>query len=136
MLRYCDRHGLGVAVDSGVAFEIRPDHNNQPCYVVGVQNRRGKDIGAISRLPADICPSHRVICLGRWQRSPNGDPITNSYRGLASVTHRCGSAPTEWFVACLTVRSEAVTEHRMYIGGGILGTILVIALIIFLLRRV
>jgi len=36
---------------------------------------------------------------------------------------------------CSTVASDRLTEIHMYIGGGILGTILIIALVIYLLRR-
>lgn len=47
----------------------------------------------------------------------------------------CGSVPTRRTAACFNVKFDKPTEIHMYIGGGILGTILIIAVIIFLLRR-
>jgi hypothetical protein len=49
------------------------------------------------------------------------------------------SAPTRRFRTCLNGdalnHSGAQLERSMYIGGGLLGTLLVIALIVYLLRR-
>jgi hypothetical protein len=45
------------------------------------------------------------------------------------------SAPTAQSSPCSDEFSRHTLENFMYIGGGILGTILVIALIVFLVRR-
>lgn len=47
----------------------------------------------------------------------------------------CGSVPTRRATACFNGDLNQPTEIHMYIGTGILGTILIIALIVYLLRR-
>lgn len=47
----------------------------------------------------------------------------------------CGSVLTRRATACFNADLDKLTEIHMYIGGGILGTILIIALIVYLLRR-
>ena len=47
----------------------------------------------------------------------------------------CGSVPTRRATACFNGDLNQPTEIHMYIGSGILGTILIIALIVYLLRR-
>jgi len=45
----------------------------------------------------------------------------------------CGSAPTSWLSAC---SDDALSpEIPMYIGGGLLGTVLLVVLVVYLLRR-
>jgi nitrate reductase gamma subunit len=46
-----------------------------------------------------------------------------------------GTAPTGGCLSDVVTDDERLKEILMYIGGGILGTILVIALIVFLVRR-
>jgi hypothetical protein len=46
-----------------------------------------------------------------------------------------GSAPTAAGYTCLTTTSDTSTEIHMYIGGGILGLILLVAVILFVMRR-
>jgi len=46
-----------------------------------------------------------------------------------------GSARTDQCAACLNYIVGESQETHMYIGGGILGTLLVIALIFYLARR-
>jgi nitrate reductase gamma subunit len=47
----------------------------------------------------------------------------------------CATAQTRCLSACSDGAPEELPEIHMYIGGGLLGTVLIIALIIFLLRR-
>lgn len=47
----------------------------------------------------------------------------------------CGSVLTRRATACFNADLDKLTEIHMYIGGGLLGTILIIALIVYLLRR-
>jgi hypothetical protein len=47
-----------------------------------------------------------------------------------------GSEPTRWLLQCSNDGSYDSTEIRMYIGGGIIGTILVVLIIVWLVRRV
>jgi hypothetical protein len=54
----------------------------------------------------------------------------------SSVTSVCGSAPTVG-TRHASIRMQGHSkETSMYIGGGILGTILIIALIVWVVRRV
>jgi hypothetical protein len=56
-------------------------------------------------------------------------------RGIDRTRAMCGSAPTRRATACFNEGLNQPTEIHMYIGSGILGTILIIALIVYLLRR-
>jgi len=47
----------------------------------------------------------------------------------------CGSAPTTLLDPAFNTAYKS-TENRMYIGGGILGTILILLLIVYFVRRV
>jgi hypothetical protein len=47
-----------------------------------------------------------------------------------------GSEPTCRFLQCSNDGSHDPTEICMYIGGGIIGTILVLCIIVWLVRRV
>ena len=47
----------------------------------------------------------------------------------------CTVAPRRGMLFLLLYDAASVKETHMYIGGGLLGAILVIALIVFLLRR-
>jgi O-antigen ligase len=46
-----------------------------------------------------------------------------------------GSAPTCGLLSCSDTESYDPTEIHMYIGGGIIGTILVVCIIVWLVRR-
>ena len=48
----------------------------------------------------------------------------------------CAGVQTKSFDLCSTQDSNQRTEKLMYFGGGILGTIIIIALIIYFVRRV
>jgi hypothetical protein len=48
----------------------------------------------------------------------------------------CAGVQTKAFGLCSTQDLNQLTEIVMYIGGGILGTILLIALIVYFVRRV
>lgn len=44
---------------------------------------------------------------------------------------------TDWSgLSCSYGSADALTESRMYIGGGLLGTVLVVLLVVYLMRRV
>lgn len=47
----------------------------------------------------------------------------------------CGSVLTRRTAVCFNEGLHSLTEIHMYIGGGILGTILIIALILYVVRR-
>jgi hypothetical protein len=47
-----------------------------------------------------------------------------------------GNAPTRRYRPCFNDGCYDSTEMHMYIGGGILGTVLVICLIVWLVQRV
>jgi hypothetical protein len=55
--------------------------------------------------------------------------------GTLVIWSVCTVAPRRGMLFLLQYDAASVKEIHMYIGGGILGTILVIALIVFLLRR-
>ena len=46
-----------------------------------------------------------------------------------------GSAPTGWSSACSDDALDELLEIPMYIGGGLLGTVLLVVLVVYLLRR-
>jgi hypothetical protein len=48
----------------------------------------------------------------------------------------CAGVQTEPFGLCSNEDSNQRTEKLMYFGGGILGTIIIIALIVYFVRRV
>jgi hypothetical protein len=48
----------------------------------------------------------------------------------------CGSVLTRRTAVCFNEGLHRFTEIHMYIGGGILGTILIIALILYVVRRI
>jgi hypothetical protein len=48
----------------------------------------------------------------------------------------CGTEPTRRCSSRLNASLDGPKEIHMYVGGGILGTILLIVLIVYLLRRV
>lgn len=47
---------------------------------------------------------------------------------------RCGSVPTAPICGC-PMKSHKFPENCMYIGGGLLGTVLLVVLIVWVLRR-
>jgi hypothetical protein len=67
--------------------------------------------------------SHRV--LGRFNMESSVVPL---------LIQRCASAPTANVRACSN--DPSYKEKAMYWGGGLLGTILVVVLIIWLVRRI
>lgn len=55
--------------------------------------------------------------------------------GIDRTRAMCGSVLTRRTTACFNEDSDRFTEIHMYIGSGILVTILIFALVIYLLRR-
>lgn len=68
---------------------------------------------------------------GSLRACPYASEHTRS-RGVDRVRAMCGSVPTRRATACFNENLSKPTEIHMYIG---IGTILVIALIVYLLRR-
>jgi hypothetical protein len=81
------------------------------------------------------CPAHRLpqarAELGRRDRA--GGAIPHGDGGTTPIVFASGQTNA---ASIVSLYATVQLEKLMYIGGGILGTILLIALIVYVIRRV
>lgn len=71
------------------------------------------------------------MLIASGERGPEGVFIQPGTPGLCAVTHRLHDRRHDPIL-----RRKNLERMHMYMGGGILGTILIVVLIIWLVRRV
>src|SRR5579863_3303409 len=96
------------------------------------RNCTGKNLRGVKSARSTRCWASAAALYVRWRTHSRA---AKSVSG--SATHRwCASAPTASIPSCSNQPGDRSVEIHMYIGGGVLGTILVVLLIVWLVRRV